>query len=163
VWNGRPKLTIKFVPFTKLVIIVVSRELSQISNQKLTWWARRKRSYWGFLGSLDKSIADSSKRESGDSNYQARFDVSHSALMRTELEQEGTDMRKGSDYHCGYPVYTADRLLFGGRLPNYVCVEAGINTRIWSKRSALLLCGQPPKMPIKSLRPNLTVRHQLDL
>jgi hypothetical protein len=80
-------LTIKFVPFTKLVIIMVSRELKQISNQKPTWWARWKRSALGFLGSPNKSKADSGKRERSNSNYQTRFDqvgndVFHSVLSR---------------------------------------------------------------------------------
>ena len=76
------------MPFTKRVMVVVSRELSQISDEKLTWWARWKRSQLGggFLGPLNDSIADSSKREYSSSNYETRFDVFHSALMRAERE-----------------------------------------------------------------------------
>jgi len=79
------KFTIKLVPFTKLVTEVISRELEQIPNQKLTWWARRERRHLGrggFLGPLDKSIGDTSKRKRSNSNYQTRFDGSHNALMR---------------------------------------------------------------------------------
>jgi hypothetical protein len=97
-WGGISMLTIKFVPFTKFVIIVISRELKQISNQKPRWWARRKRSALGFLGPLNKSKADGGKRERSNSNYQTRFDqvsndVFHSVLR---AEQRGI-LRKGSD------------------------------------------------------------------
>jgi hypothetical protein len=80
------QLTIKFVPFTKLVTDVVSRELEQISNQKPTWWARRERCHLGrggFLRPLNKSIADNGKRERSDSNYRTRFDQAGNDVFHT--------------------------------------------------------------------------------
>jgi hypothetical protein len=110
-WGTMSMPTIKSVPFAKLVIIVVSRELKQISNQKVTWRARRKRSPLGFLGPLNKSKADSGKRERSNSNYKTRFDQVSNGIFHSGLraEEEG-DMRKGSDL-CEYRFIQANRVV----------------------------------------------------